>query len=724
MPIVRTGKNMKKSIILTTLLFGSIPALAGDDSRAIQVGVKDGWFVVNGERFFVKGIGYQLGYGPGQHPMERSFDPEVMEHDLALLKQAGFNTVRSWNVYSNEELQVLRKHGMMVIQGSWFSFERYLRDEAYAQQSRERLAEVIRTAKRFDHILFHTITNEPHAAPLINAGMDAYGRACRELKGVARHEDPDCLVTYSHCSRNEFLDQSAWDVIFFNDYMYAPNTVRDSLKYRGHVQWLREMHAAGKPFVLGEFGLSVSKSGKGNMGYGGNTLEEQRDGALYMLQSMIDAGGQGGCLFMWTDGWWKCGDRMTHDDHAEEWYGVLGIDTWESDPRGTPRPVYYAFKKYNQLILTEPRQMVAYQGNVPVDAYVTRNVTSVRCRVDGGPWTEMRQSSPSWRKGNFGDLAGGRHTVEVEAPLDLGDTRQIRRVVDVIVGAPDRSLPKLTLTTERATYDYGDKVVARVCTTSADGSPLPNVALVGTYQDHGNGQGRNFEGTTDASGVFETSFQLFVKPTFITLAAGADTRTHGLPHRLTDATIIEVTGLPHAEVEQAAGGQGRLIEGFEYATKAGLDQVVGRVLGGAAEFAVGLEATEVKQGLSALALRFKPNGRHSWGFAEILFGSVEDVSGDRAISYWLHGDGSHHSAKVMLIDKDGERWLDEPVLISFRGWRRIVFSPKTTQRDPHDGIEDGDGRPNPEQLAGLAFAMVAGGESAATIIVDAVAAHE
>jgi hypothetical protein len=679
--------------------------------------------VVDGERFFVRGIGYELHGGPGQLPNQRTFDPKTMEYDLALMKRAGFNTVRAWNAYSEPELELLKRHGMMVIQGSWFDVGHYLRDPAYAKQSRERLAEVVRTGKRFDNILFYTIANEPHSADIIAGGLDAYNRACRDMKAAARKEDPNCLVTYSHCSWNEFLDQSAWDVVFFNDYMYAPRTVSTALKYRGHVAWLRRMYAANKPFVLGEFGLAVSKSGEGHMGYGGNTLAEQRDGDLQMFQAMINAGGQGGCLFMWKDGWWKHGNPMVHDDHAEEWYGVLGIDTLDSDPRGTPRPVYEGFRRYNQLILTEPRRMVVYPGPVPVDAFVTEHVQQARCRVDGGDWTELPATSRSWRQTSLAGLATGRHTVDVEATLDLADLKQVRRSVDFIVGDSKHALPTLAVKVDKPVYEYGETVSIKVQATKASGDPLSGLALVGTYQNHATGSGGTFHGTSDGKGVFHTSLPLFAKPTFITLAFGADAMAYGLPYRLTDATIIEVKGLPQADIERAARGKGRLIAGFEYGSKEELAQAIGRVLGGGTTYTV--EPTpEAKQGKAALALHLVPERPRSWGYTEVFFDTLQDISQANALTCWVHGDGSGHTLKLMWIDEDSERWLDTPIRIDFQGWRRITIACRTPQRDPNDGIRNGDGRPNPSRVRGLAFAVEAQGNRPATILVDALSAHE
>ncbi|MBT7303859.1 MAG: hypothetical protein HN849_30285, partial [Victivallales bacterium] len=60
----------------------------------------------------------------------------------------------------------------------------------------------------------------------------------------------------------------------------------------------------------------------------------------------------------------------------------------------------------------------------------------------------------------------------------------------------------------------------------------------------------------------------------------------------------------------------------------------------------------------------------------------------------------------------------------FRGWQRITIASRTPQRDPHDGIKDGDARPNPDRVRGLALAMVGKGARASTILIDAVIAHE
>jgi hypothetical protein len=712
--------NPHAMVKLAIFAFAAVCVLQGVAQADVRV--ENQWFVVNGERFFVKGIGYSVGGGRGGIPWERTFDGDLVRRDIALMKNAGFNTVRNWNAYKAEELKLFRANGLMVIQGYWFHFPHYLADEAYAKKTREELATVVRMSKQFDNVLFYTITNEPKPGPILDAGLEAYEKACRELKAAARGEDPDCLVTFSHMSADELLDQSTWDVIFLNSYMYVPNTVTKSLKYRGHIEWLRERHAEDKPFVIGEFGLSVSRSGEGNMGYGGNTLEEQRDGCLHMYQSLIDAGAQGGCLFHWRDGWFKLRDPMTHDDHAEEWYGILGIEDHRSDPRGTPRPVYDAFRKYNQVIVTEPRQMVVYPDDVPVEAFVTQNITAMQCRATGGDWIEMKRAGQNWRTSSLKGLAVGRHTVEIEARLSLNDIKHIRRTVDLVVGERESALPRLTLTTDKPTYEYGETAVVTLCATNRQGAPMPNTEFVATFQNHRTGEARNVEDRTGDDGRYEITWRLFCKPTLITLGVGGETTCYGATHRMTDATGIEVTGLPRRELERIAANDGRLIAGFEYASKAALDEALGRVLSGLAEYRVEREAENTKGG-QAIRLTFAPTAPHGWGYAELTFDSHADISQERAISYRLHGDGSGNTIKLMLIDSDGERWFDEAVLLDFRGWKRIVFSARCLQRDPHDGVGNGDTQPNPDKVAGVAFVMVSKGAENSSVIVDGLAAH-
>ncbi len=54
-----------KSILLVACLLAFVSSFA-----AAKLEIKGAWYYLNGERFFIKAIGYEIGARPGQHPYE------------------------------------------------------------------------------------------------------------------------------------------------------------------------------------------------------------------------------------------------------------------------------------------------------------------------------------------------------------------------------------------------------------------------------------------------------------------------------------------------------------------------------------------------------------------------------------------------------------------------------------------------------------------------------
>ena len=44
--------------------------IAITETTATKIELKDNWYYLNGEKFFIKAIGYEIGARPGQHPYE------------------------------------------------------------------------------------------------------------------------------------------------------------------------------------------------------------------------------------------------------------------------------------------------------------------------------------------------------------------------------------------------------------------------------------------------------------------------------------------------------------------------------------------------------------------------------------------------------------------------------------------------------------------------------
>jgi len=137
---------------------------------------------------------------------------------------------------------------------------------------------------------------------------------------------------------------------------------------------------------------------------------------------------------MWIDGWWKHGNEHAHDDHAEEWYGLLSAD---EDAQGEPRPVYYALKEFNRVIRLEPRPLARVEDDwLDVEVWVTdETVAYVEARrIPGGDWRPLTRRSYALWAGEL-DFAGceeGVYAVETRGVTATGDAVSEKRVSVVV----------------------------------------------------------------------------------------------------------------------------------------------------------------------------------------------------------------------------------------------------------------------------------------------------
>jgi len=80
--------------------------------------LQNGFFYLDGEKFFIKGIGYE-GILPGAAPWSRTLPEAVLRADLARIVDGHFNTIRSWGAIPESELAIIAEYGLKVIMGIW-----------------------------------------------------------------------------------------------------------------------------------------------------------------------------------------------------------------------------------------------------------------------------------------------------------------------------------------------------------------------------------------------------------------------------------------------------------------------------------------------------------------------------------------------------------------------------------------------------------------------------
>ena len=114
---------MKTNYLLAVLLItlgvaGGLSHAAEQEPEKTQLEIKDGWYYLNGHKFFVNAVGYEIGARPGQHPyVKRNSEPQRVKNDMEVIKAAGFNAIRTWSELTEEELKVVQASGLKIVFG-------------------------------------------------------------------------------------------------------------------------------------------------------------------------------------------------------------------------------------------------------------------------------------------------------------------------------------------------------------------------------------------------------------------------------------------------------------------------------------------------------------------------------------------------------------------------------------------------------------------------------
>jgi hypothetical protein len=347
-----------------------------EQAAEARVEIKDGWYYLDGQKFFVNALGYEIGARPGQHPYEERFnEPERVKQDMEVIKAAGFNAVRTWSELSEDELKVVQDSGLKIIFGIGIKPDQDFADPAIVDEYMTIVKKVLAYSKNYDCIITYLIMNEPMPQHIQSVGAQATVDLWTKIRNTIHQEHPGIPVTISGNSAiTEFVDMNVFDIYAYNAYDYDGFNYTHG--YANAARILPEMNGQGKPLLMTEFGLSVSRQA-GEPRYGGNTLAEQMRILPWYYRQLLDAGATGACPFYYADGWWKGGDPDTHDDTSEEWFGFWGYRD-RDDTVGYPRPVWHAMKAYNNAMICSPKGQMFYKNEVPLEMFLLPEVASVR----------------------------------------------------------------------------------------------------------------------------------------------------------------------------------------------------------------------------------------------------------------------------------------------------------------------------------------------------------
>ena len=115
-----------------------------------------------------------------------------------------------------------------------------------------------------------------------------------------------------------------YDVYAYNCYGYNEGQTA-TMGFRDYIKGLNELNGLDKPFIITEFGHSVSPKG-GFGSFGSRTLKEQSEGLVSNYRDLMDAGAVGMCPFYYADGLTVLVEGAQADTNAFVQEVVTGID--------------------------------------------------------------------------------------------------------------------------------------------------------------------------------------------------------------------------------------------------------------------------------------------------------------------------------------------------------------------------------------------------------------
>ena len=253
-------------------------------------------FAVGGSRFDFRGVTYGT-FAPradGRQFPER----DRIKRDFAAMCENGFTVVRTYTAPPDDLVELAGDWGLRILAGVFYPDWRYSvgasirQARGVARAARDVVRAEARRLAGAEQLLGLVLGNEIPADVVRWLGTARVAGYIRGLEAVVRSEDGAQLVTYANFPTTEFLSLPTLDFSTFNVYLPDQADLRRYLTRLHHL-------AGERPLVLGEIGHHLSPGREGECAQA-RFVSEQLDTAL-------ERGVAGTCLFSWTDEWWVGG---------------------------------------------------------------------------------------------------------------------------------------------------------------------------------------------------------------------------------------------------------------------------------------------------------------------------------------------------------------------------------------------------------------------------------
>ena len=429
-------------------------------------------------------------------PWEKTFNPGQLHFDIQQILSAGYNTIRTWAPFTDQELSLLQDYDIKIIMGIWVDPHGDFSDPIFVNQAKSTISSVLSYSKNYDNIIAYLVMNEPLPETIFEAGYNETVQLWSELIDIIHTQHPGRPVSIANTCNGTYIDSDIFDFSAYNAYIYNPVTINYLHGYRDYIHYLNELNVPGHPLIVTEYGLSVSPTGPGNWGYGGNSLTEQQEGILYMYKSLVDGGASGSCVFNYSDGWWKAGDEFVHDDSVEEWFGLVNYTSLD-DPTGELRPAWETVNNYQSAIITQPQSSEIYKNKVPVEVFKNDTIDRIDILLDN-TLIYQTQTANSYHADSLDfDTVEIKDAVLVFNCYNKDNTLIKSEDKSILIANKDISLPAIGIDTNDDFWQTGWNDVNYTINKSADFTTDSKLDLI-FYPHVGFNYGQKFQTTMPA----------------------------------------------------------------------------------------------------------------------------------------------------------------------------------------------------------------------------------
>lgn len=302
---------------------------------------------IGGKLFYVKGVAYGIEYPKCRGGMQdyEKIGREVFEKDFKMMKEAGINTIRTYEPLNIRLLDLAKEYGIKVIENIAYPCNTTdFSSDVHLSVLLDQALDTIFKHRSHEAILMWSLWNDAPwvwgagGSPFEQYSAETISEFMKKLYTAVKKADPHHPVTASNVLgfKGSDLGFDYLDVLGFNTYLGGIGGFVQEDGENDMQKLIALSEKYNKPVIILETGFST---------FGQNMDQGEIIGKQIKI---VGENLAGLCIFQWADGWNKAGFKDEQNDDIEEHWGVLTGYRY-------PKSGYNILSRYFNVIPTESK---------------------------------------------------------------------------------------------------------------------------------------------------------------------------------------------------------------------------------------------------------------------------------------------------------------------------------------------------------------------------------